>query len=66
MPAVSRRRRIDTDAVLDAAVRQFWRHGYASTSLPDLEAAKGLPRQSIYNRFGSKRALFQRALPHYE
>ena len=45
------------DAALDGAVRRFWRHGYAAT---------GLPRQSIYKRFGSKRDLFLRALDHYE
>lgn len=61
-----RSHRINVEAALDAAMRQFWRHGYAATSIHDLEAAMELPRQSIYNRFGSKCQLFLQVLDHYE
>lgn len=43
----------------------FWRHGYEDTSLPDLEAATGLNRSSIYHSFGSKRGLFDAAVESY-
>jgi TetR/AcrR family transcriptional regulator, transcriptional repressor for nem operon len=56
----------DEDDVLDQAVRLFWERGYESTSLADLEAHLGLGRQSLYNTFGDKQALFLKALDRYE
>jgi TetR/AcrR family transcriptional regulator, transcriptional repressor for nem operon len=56
----------DEDAVLDEAVQLFWERGYEGTSLADLEAHLGLGRQSLYNSFGDKRALFLKALERYE
>jgi TetR/AcrR family transcriptional repressor of nem operon len=55
----------DPDVALDAAMRQFWAHGFEATSLEDLERATGLSRSSLYNTFGSKRALFARAVGRY-
>lgn len=55
----------DEDDVLDRAMQTFWLHGYDGTSLEDLLAATGIARQSLYNRFGDKRALFIRALRRY-
>ncbi len=43
----------------------FWRRGYASTSVRELERALDLTAPAIYHRFGSKQALFERALDHY-
>lgn len=51
-------------AVLNAA-HAFWEKGFAGTSLSDLEAATGLGRSSLYNAFGSKEALYERALEAY-
>lgn len=51
-------------AVLNAA-HAFWEKGFAGTSLSDLEAATGLGRSSLYNAFGSKEALYERALQAY-
>jgi TetR/AcrR family transcriptional repressor of nem operon len=56
----------DEDAVLDEAVQLFWERGYEGTSLADLEARLGLGRQSLYNSFGDKQALFVKALERYE
>lgn len=53
------------EAVLDRAVDVFWRKGFAATSIPDLEAATGLGRGSLYNAFGDKQALFLKALERY-
>lgn len=55
----------DEDAVLEQAVDLFWSRGYVGTSLADLEAHLGLGRQSLYNTFGDKQALFLKALDRY-
>ncbi|TMV50485.1 helix-turn-helix transcriptional regulator, partial [Thioclava sp. BHET1] len=39
----------DYDRAIDRATRQFWRTGYAGTSLRDLLAATGLGEGSFYN-----------------
>jgi TetR/AcrR family transcriptional regulator, transcriptional repressor for nem operon len=62
---VARTREFDEDQVLDAAMQVFWRKGYEATSLSDLLKATGLARQSLYNAFGDKRALFLAALRRY-
>ena len=43
----------------------FWERGFERTGLADLEACTGLGRQSLYNAFGDKRSLFEKALEHY-
>lgn len=62
---MSRPREFDRDQVLDRALDVFWSQGYEGTSLSDLESATGLGRQSIYNAFGDKRALFVESLDRY-
>lgn len=52
--------------VLDSAMLAFWRRGYEGTSMQDLVDATGINRGSIYAAFTSKRALFLRALAHYD
>jgi TetR/AcrR family transcriptional regulator, transcriptional repressor for nem operon len=60
-----RTKSFDEDAVLDLAVQLFWERGYEGTSLADLETRLGLGRQSLYNTFGDKHALFLKALDRY-
>lgn len=60
-----RPREFDRDKALEAAMRAFWAKGYERTGLPALQAAMGIGRQSLYNAFGDKRALFLEALDHY-
>ncbi len=43
----------------------FWDHGYEKTSLDALMSKTGLARQSLYDTFGDKRALYLKALAHY-
>jgi TetR/AcrR family transcriptional repressor of nem operon len=62
---MGRRRQFDDLTVVRAARDVFWERGYASTSLADLEAATGLSRSSIYQAFGSKQHLFDRAVENY-
>ena len=51
--------------MLDAAALCFWAQGYEATSVKDLVARTGLTAASLYNAFGDKRALYQKALDHY-
>lgn len=60
-----RPREFDPDVALDAARAVFWRQGYPSTSLRDLEDATGLSRPSLYAAFGGKAAIHDRALSRY-
>jgi TetR/AcrR family transcriptional repressor of nem operon len=60
-----RARSFDDAVVLDAAMRRFWAHGFAATSVRDLGDAMGLGAASLYNAFGDKRALFMRCLDRY-
>ncbi len=46
-------------------MREFWRKGYSATSMPKLEAAMGINRQSLYDTFKSKRGLFLQVLKYY-
>jgi TetR/AcrR family transcriptional regulator, transcriptional repressor for nem operon len=62
---MARPKSFDEEAVLDQAVQLFWERGYEGTSLADLEAHLGLGRQSLYNSFGDKHALFLKALERY-
>ncbi|MEU3740024.1 TetR/AcrR family transcriptional regulator [Streptomyces sp. NPDC032198] len=59
------KKQFDMDTVLDAAMIQFWRDGYADTSLDDLSRATGLNRSSIYSSLGDKDTLFVRCLDLY-
>ncbi|MET7845458.1 TetR/AcrR family transcriptional regulator [Streptomyces sp. NPDC005356] len=59
------KKQFDVDVALDAAMVQFWRAGYADTSLDDLSRATGLNRSSIYSSFGDKDSLYSRCLDRY-
>ncbi len=47
-------------------MRTFWSKGYEGTSMSDLERSMGLARTSIYNAFGNKRQLFDKAVEYYQ
>ncbi len=59
------KKQFDVEAALDAAMIEFWRAGYADTSLDDLSRATGLNRSSIYSSFGDKDTLFLRCMERY-
>jgi AcrR family transcriptional regulator len=63
---VARPREFDREVALERATDVFWAKGYASTSTEDLLAAMGIGRQSLYNAFGDKRALYLEALERYQ
>lgn len=62
---MARTREFDDETVVRAARDVFWERGYASTSLAMLQAATGLSRSSLYETYGSKRGLFDRATRCY-
>jgi TetR/AcrR family transcriptional regulator, copper-responsive repressor len=63
--SMSGKPQFDDAAVIDAAMKVFWRHGYAAASINDLTEATGLSRSSLYQRFGDKDGLFREALAAY-
>lgn len=61
-----RPRTFDTDKVVDGALELFWRDGYAATTTRTLESELGVTQSSLYNAFGSKRALLDKTLTRYQ
>ncbi len=53
------------EQALDHAMKVFWEKGYEGSSLPDLTAAMGMNRPSLYAVFGNKQELFHKALERY-
>lgn len=48
-----------SEALLDGAMQQFTRHGYAKTSMSDIAKASGISRTSLYNTFPTKDDVFR-------
>jgi TetR/AcrR family transcriptional repressor of nem operon len=62
---MARPREFDEAAVLDAAIDKFWQCGYEATSVRDLAEEMDIAGASLYNAFGDKRALYERAMNRY-
>jgi TetR/AcrR family transcriptional repressor of nem operon len=62
---MARTKGFDPDQALARALDVFWSRGYDATSTQDLVDALGINRSSLYGTFGSKRALYMRALERY-
>jgi AcrR family transcriptional regulator len=60
-----RPREFDRDEVLERAMSVFWSKGFTATSTGDLVEAMQIGRQSMYDSFGDKRALYLEALAQY-
>jgi TetR/AcrR family transcriptional regulator, transcriptional repressor for nem operon len=60
-----RPREFDIDHLLDAAMRLFWRNGYAATSMSDVYAATDLKPGNIYGAVRNKEELFRMAFERY-
>lgn len=63
---VGRPRAFDPAAALDKALAVFWQKGFEGASLPDLTAAMGINKPSLYATFGNKEQLFLKAIERYE
>lgn len=62
---MGRTQQFDTLEVVRAARGVFWKSGFEGSSLPELEAATGLKRSSIYHAFESKQGLFEAVIENY-
>ena len=51
--------------VLEKALPVFWRHGFADTSLRELERATGVNKSGLYAEFDGKEDLFLQSLRYY-
>ncbi|MEL7059726.1 MAG: helix-turn-helix domain-containing protein [Acidobacteriota bacterium] len=63
---MARRREFDPEIALDRAMEQFWRSGYARTSVRDLVRETGVAHAGLYAAFGGKDGLFAAALDRYD
>ena len=62
---MARPRSFDADTVVEDAMQVFWTRGYAATTPQHLVDSLGIGRGSLYNAFGNKHMLYERALRHY-
>ena len=60
-----RHKQFDQDDALQKAMEVFWSRGFEATSIQDLVANMGINRQSLYDTYGDKHALFLLALDRY-
>ena len=62
---MARSKEFDPERALLKAMSLFWRLGYENTSVEALMREMGVARQSLYDTFGDKRALYLKALAFY-
>jgi TetR/AcrR family transcriptional regulator, transcriptional repressor for nem operon len=62
---MARSKEFDPERALDKAMHLFWRRGYENTSVDELLRAMGIAKQSLYDTFGDKRALYLKAMARY-
>lgn len=53
------------EEVLEKAMEVFWKNGFHATSMQELVEHMGINRASLYDTFGCKEALFERAFEQY-
>jgi TetR/AcrR family transcriptional repressor of nem operon len=62
---MARKKEFDPKQALAKAMTIFWRLGYENTSMDVLMRGMGIAKQSLYDTFGGKRALYLKALAYY-
>ena len=62
---MGRNKEFDYEQKLDVALELFWKKGFHSTSITDLENGMGINRSSIYPTYGDKKALLIKCLTKY-
>jgi len=62
---MARHKEFDRDEALHKAMEVFWSRGYEASSIQDLVKHMGINRQSLYDTFGDKHALYLQALDRY-
>src|ERR1043166_7581204 len=63
---MARHKEFDRDEALHKAMEVFWARGYEAASVQDLVEHMGINRQSLYDTFGDKHALYLQALDRYQ
>src|ERR1700724_3723984 len=62
---MGRPKNFSREEVLEKAMPVFWKHGFADTSLQELEGATGVNKSGLYTEFLDKEDLFVACLRHY-
>lgn len=62
---MGRHKEFDRDQALQKAMEVFWARGYEAASIETLVEQMGINRQSLYDTFGDKHALYLQALDRY-
>ena len=62
---MTRPKEFNEQEALAKAMEVFWTYGYEATTMTYLRGAMGIGRQSLYDTFGDKEALFAAALDQY-
>jgi AcrR family transcriptional regulator len=62
---MGRPKNFSREQVLEKAMPVFWKHGFADTSLQNLEQATGVNKSGLYAEFRDKDDLFVACLRHY-
>src|SRR5713226_2211779 len=62
---MARQKEFDREETLHKAMEVFWSRGYEAASIRDLVKHMGINRQSLYDTFGDKHALYLQALDRY-
>jgi len=62
---MGRAKNFSREEVLEKAMPVFWKHGFADTSLQDLERATGVNKSGLYTEFRDKEDLFLACLRRY-
>jgi AcrR family transcriptional regulator len=62
---MGRPKNFSREGVLGKALPVFWKHGFADTSLQELEKATGVNKSGLYAEFADKGDLYLESLRHY-
>jgi AcrR family transcriptional regulator len=65
MKGMGRPKNFSRKGVLEKALPVFWKHGFADTSLQDLEKATGVNKSGLYAEFADKGDLYLESLRYY-
>src|SRR6202051_3813536 len=63
--SMGRPKNFSREEVLEKAMPVFWKHGFADTSLQELERATGVNKSGLYTEFRDKEEFFVACLRHY-
>jgi len=62
---MGRPKNFSREGVLEKALAVFWKHGFADTTLRDLEKATGVNKSGLYTEFADKGDLYLESLRYY-